>query len=105
MSVINRFPEIRKGRFLEELNQAVADTVKACLETGKPGSVTIKLSFDPLGETIALKDQITPKLPKPDKAPTTFFATEEGQLSRNNPKQTEMPFTALAEPASLAAAN
>lgn len=93
MNIITTLTEQRKGRFMVEASEALAQVVKACRETGKKGSVTIKLTVRPTSTEIMLSDGIEPKIPKPDAAASVFYDDEQGNLTREDPKQNDLPFT------------
>jgi hypothetical protein len=90
--------EMRKGRTLTELSTELESLIKAVRETGKKGELTLKLKVTPDSEgTICLvEDQVSVKTPKMDKASTTFFITDDNQLSRSDPRQEEMKFEVFA---------
>ena len=93
--------EIRKGRPVEEATIALNDVVRAVDETGKPGSVTIKLTVSPAkhgGPEKTLIAEVKATKPIADIAPAVFFSDNDGDLFRVDPRQEEME---LAEVASL----
>ena len=99
--------ELRRGQEASALSDALTDLVKQVRETGKSGSLTMKLSVRPCadGETLGIKVEHTCKLPKPETKETTFFAGEDNILTRDNPRQKEL-FTTIeggkSEPTAVA---
>jgi hypothetical protein len=93
------------GASLDDLGRQLAKLVAAVQETGKPGSITHKLTIRPAskgaGETVLVSDDISAKLPRRDRAPQVFFPTADHGLSRQNPIQTHMEFRTIesADPA------
>ena len=85
--------EIRKGRPVEEATQALADVVRAVDETGRAGTVTIKLTVAASkhgGPEKIIKCDVSAKKPIAEIAPAVFFSDQEGDLHRYDPRQEEM---------------
>lgn len=83
----------RNGKCLLEAQEKLQEAVKKAAATGKKASLIIRLDIIPVqadGE-IVVKDQVTNKLPVPEKASTTFFVNDDGTLTREDPKQREFP--------------
>jgi len=88
--------DLRKGAALADLNDEYQKVVKAVRETGKSGTVTLKLTIKPNGETVFVDDDISSKPPKPAKNTSMFYADEDGGLHRRDPRQGEMTLSAVA---------
>ena len=88
--------QLDKGRTEAELSEALEWITAAVKETGKAGSVMLKLTVTPAtsGDVnqVFVKDEIITKTPKKDRKQTIFFTTRQNTLVRNNPDQAEMPF-------------
>jgi hypothetical protein len=84
--------QLRYGKAAEELTEAMATLIAKCTETGGKGSITLKLSIAP-GKSgqVEIVDTITSKLPEFTRSTSLFFVTPEGNLSRNDPRQGELP--------------
>lgn len=84
--------EIRRGQALTEASESLAEVVSGVRQWGRPGElrITLKVRPNPDGETVDIEDDLVMKAPKRPKKSTRFFATEEGELTRENPKQPEM---------------
>lgn len=95
MNIITTLTEQRKGRMANEASEALSRVVKACRETGKKGSVTIKLSIRPTASEMMVSDEITEKVPRPDAAASVFYDDDEGNLSRTDPNQEELPLNVI----------
>lgn len=98
MNILEVISAQRNGKCLLEAQEKLQEAVKKAALTGKKASVTIKLNVVPLandGEMV-IKDDVSNKLPTPEKAPTTFYYTDDGALLRDDPKQREFPEVAKA---------
>ncbi len=84
--------EARAGVLHRELSEQFANLVAACREHGKKGSLTLVFSVAPNkdGATIHLTDDIRVKAPKGESLPTLFFADEDGNVTRRDPRQPEI---------------
>ena len=79
---------------IELQRNAFAEVVRSVTATGKPGSVTIKLTVKPTQADSPEKTliaEITKKQPMATIQPATFFADQDGNLFRTDPRQGEMP--------------
>lgn len=85
--------QIDRGRKLTDLDRGIRDLVEAVKETGKKGKLTYTLEILPVpktgGEQVVLVDDVVVKPPKPEPKVALFFTTDEGRLSRNDPRQME----------------
>lgn len=89
--IVDTLREIRHGAMLEDASEELAKIVRRVAETGKPGSLTMKLVVRPTGRgsvrTLVIEDQLMTKIPQPDREVTIFFPTADGNLTRNDPSQ------------------
>lgn len=89
--------QIRKGVGVTEASEQAQEVIRACMATGKPGEVTIKLKFTPdkaaTGRNSVSSAQfevemgVTSKMPKLPIPKAIFFGTVEGELLRDDPDQ------------------
>lgn len=81
--------EMRHGGAHHDLSVAVAELVARCVETGKKGTLTLKLTFAPQKDevTMLVTDDVKVAAPKPDAKPALFFPDAEGRLLRSDPRQ------------------
>lgn len=79
---------IRLGELQDELTTKFNELVKAINATGKTGELVLKLKLK-TGSSgqVEVFDDLTLKLPKPTLGSTLFFATPEGNLQREDPRQ------------------
>lgn len=93
--VIEALSEQRSGTLLYDLGEAMADVIATVRQTGKPGSLTLKLSVRPAqkggGAYLNISDEIKVTKPKPETAETLMYAHEDGRLSRRDPRQPALP--------------
>lgn len=84
--------EQRRGGLHQELSEMLAETVAAVTEHGKVGSVTMTLKIKPAGDNmVQVFDDLKSKAPEGDRAPSIFYTDENGNVSRSDPRQTELP--------------
>src|SRR5579871_6493070 len=83
--------DIRNGDVIAELTDQLREVVSKVNETGRPGSLVLTLKVKKAakgaGNTLLIEDDIRVKLPVMEKGTTVLFATEDGQLQRNDPRQ------------------
>lgn len=92
------FPELllqlENGATIAELGDRLRDLVCAVRDTGKTGTITLAIKITPateMADVVTIVADIKTKLPAPTRAKNIFFSTEEGNLSRHDPKQMELP--------------
>lgn len=82
---------IRFGELLEDATKEMNELTQRVSSTGRQGSLTIKLTLKPgKAGQIEILDEISSKLPKPERGSTIFFATPEGNLQREDPRQMQI---------------
>jgi hypothetical protein len=89
--------DMRNGQVAADCNQKFNEVLKAVLDTGGKGDLTIKLSIRPAkmgmgGAVIEVETEHECKLKKPELqvGRSTFFVTKEGDLTREDPDQVAM---------------
>ena len=88
LSIPEFLMKVREGGAIEELRDNLEQLNRSVILTGKPGSITLKISVKPNGATgVMVKDDIKVSIPVPNKEDTLFFVTEEGGLTRRDPRQ------------------
>ena len=93
MNIIETINVQRKGKCIAEAQEKLQELVKKVLATGKKGKLTISLDIQQGADegTVIIRDDVTVKLPTPDKSSSTFYADADGALHREDPKQREFP--------------
>lgn len=82
--------EVDKGRLLERLTEQLAEVVRSVKETGKIGELGLKLKIRSNGEAISVEAVTAVKVPDVGIRTSLFFADDDGNLTRNDPKQAEL---------------
>jgi len=95
--------EHRNGLTHDELSDALRDLVAAVTDEGKAGSLTFTVKIKPMGKGDGLEVSAEIKSTPPKKTPgvSIFFATPEGNLERQDPRQQAMELREIL-PASVA---
>lgn len=98
------------GRTHEELTKALADVAFAVRETGKRGSITLRIDITPMKGVhgaVQIADVIGVKEPQKERPAPVFFVTESGRVQKDDPQQPtfeglrEVPATAPVEVTAL----
>lgn len=76
------------------VKEIVADMNNAVLEHGgsQSAALALALSFKLEGGVIEVKAETKVKMPKENRQRTILYSTADNQLTRKNPKQTELSF-------------
>ncbi len=83
--------EFGKGTTNRVASERMREIVKACTETGRKGSITIKLEVGAVGGVAELRAKISVTKPEPALPGGVYFATEEGGLVEEDPRQLRLP--------------
>lgn len=83
------------GEFVRKLQDELTDTLKRVSETAGPkgkatGSLTIKLALKVEAGMVTITPELTAKKPKEEFGSSVFWVTEEGELSTQHPRQSDM---------------
>ena len=82
---------MRFGTLSEDLTKALHELTQKCADTGRVGKLTLELQLKPgKGGQIEVFDDIRVKLPKEERGSTILFATPEGGLAREDPRQMQI---------------
>lgn len=90
--------DIRGGKVTNYASELLQQLVLAVEETNKGGSITITLKVKPdkTDENMITIDPVVDvKMPKRDLSGGIFFFDEAGNVTRTDPKQTEMALSAV----------
>lgn len=94
-NVLDILKQIRGGDLVFEMNREIEKVVAGVRESGKGGSLTLKVNITPIrqGSTaLNVQGDVTGKVPQPAHDATIFYPTEGNTLQRNDPRQRNMPF-------------
>ena len=97
---VNTLQRMNKGGALSELDEALSTLTQQCRITGTPGKLTLVIKMKPVdagGDMMEISDSITVSRPELPRKTALFYATDDGQLSRNDPRQPEIPGLAAVE--------
>jgi len=86
--------EQARGKTHLELSEALHDLVAKVRDTGKKGTLVLKVTVEPLdhdGDAMKVTDAIELKLPEHDRPASVAFVDHAGNLTRKDPKQPELP--------------
>lgn len=85
--------EQRQGALHAELSEKLAELTAACMEHRKKGVLTLKVTVEPQKDKVTLfvSDDVKLSLPEGDRPSALYFADDAGNLSRNDPRQLEIP--------------
>lgn len=85
--------EQRNGSLHSELSEKLQELVQAVMEHDKGGSLTLVIKIKPAGNGInlVLSDDVQCKPPQPERPVALFYADDDGNLSRRDPRQPELP--------------
>lgn len=96
-SIIDTLRRLDGGCLVDRASDELAKVVQAIESTGKPGSITIKLSLKRVGGgALAADGRITCVVPKEAPSVTLLFATPEGSLITEDPNQRKLDLRQVA---------
>ena len=80
--------QLRYGTLNDELTKALHELTQKCGDSGKGGELKLTIKLKPgSGGQMEVFDDIVLKLPKEVKGSSIMFATVEGNLQREDPRQ------------------
>lgn len=90
------FVEMLRGKAggvsIAELDDKLARVVRACVETGRPATLTYTLKVKKNARRgVRILDDVKVKLPEEERGESFFFTAESGRLLRNNPEGPDLP--------------
>lgn len=89
---IDTLRDIESGGLLDELSETQHSLIDAIRLTGKGGELTIKLAYKPDGNgQMTIKADVKAKEPALSRGTSLFFLTPEGNLTRRDPRQQDLP--------------
>ncbi len=98
-SIVTLLQNHRGGGLMDEASEGLRVITKAVHATGKKGKLVIEITVAPINQgksqAVAVLDTVTVKAPQFARDMGIFFVTDEGELSRNDPRQRELPLSAV----------
>lgn len=80
-----------EGAFLDRCSDQLARLVRSVEETGKPGKLQITLGLKRGAKgALLIAPEVTVKVPEPKLEATMLYATVEGNLTTENPRQQKL---------------
>jgi len=97
--------ELESGLIVAEMSTALAELTDAVRQTRKAGTITLKLTLRPNGDSVLAKGEVKLALPPMARNETVYFVDAAGNLVRNDPRQPDLPLRRVeaATPADVAA--
>jgi hypothetical protein len=93
--------DIRGGKLDLHAGELLNELVLAVAETRKTGTLTLKLTIKPDpeadGNQITIEPKLEVKTPRQELSGSVFFMDADGNLTRTDPKQTEMTLSRVAD--------
>ena len=89
------------GAAHDEASRSLHDLVSAVRDLGRSGNLTIKIDVQPMKgakDQVILTAQVSTKMPKSDPTSQMFFIDNEGNLTRNDPRQPPITGLTVVEP-------
>jgi hypothetical protein len=81
---------LQGGALLDVAADKLADLIQAVEETGKGGKFVLSLDIKKNGAALAIKADVTAKIPEPKVDPDLVWSTPDGNITAKNPKQQEL---------------
>lgn len=104
----NLLQDINQGSTHSAITADMAELLKTVQATGRSGSLTVKLTVSPAtknnsGTVDKINVAVDRKLalPKPQEPNDFFYLTDDGETTRNHPRQQELPGLKVADSAPL----
>jgi len=94
-SIFTLLQNQRAGSCQDELSQKLAELTTSVRNLGRKGKLTLEITVAPLsrggGMAVTITDKIRLSAPVQEPETSIFFVGDNGELSRNDPRQRELP--------------
>jgi hypothetical protein len=97
--------ELNEGSTHSALTKDMSELLRTVQATGRAGALVIKIKVSPATKTnsgqadkVTITADRTLALPKPEQPSDFFWLTEDGETSRNHPRQHDLPLRDIASP-------
>lgn len=97
--------EFAHGSTNKMATQRLREIVQACRETGKKGAIKITLGINVAAGIVEIKASISTTKPEPALPGACYYATNEGGLVDEDPRQLKLPAKVIDAPAQLKTIN
>lgn len=97
--------EFAHGSTNKMATERLREIVKACRETGKKGAIKLTLGVNVQQGIVEIKAAISTTKPEAALPGACFYATDEGGLSDEDPRQLKLPAKIIDAPAQLKTIN
>ena len=87
--------DLRSGS-AHELTACLSELSQAVQATNKKGTLTYKVTMSPSktdDSAVTVVDEITLKAPKPERPATLMYVSDDGSLTKHDPRQRTLPGT------------
>lgn len=92
-NLIETLQNIRRGAFVEQLNEKLGEVVQGVYATDLKGSITIKLDISSNQEgQMKVSPSVKASVPVKPVGDAIFFGTVDGELRRDDPRQGALAF-------------
>lgn len=91
---LRRAPEEPYGELHDDLSAALHKLTEAVQGVRKKGALTLTITVEPAGRVehaVTVTGKVALKLPEPDPEEALWFIGRDGNLTRRNPQQPELP--------------
>lgn len=94
----NVIDQIRFGNLSDELTDKLNALTIACSDTNKGGELTLSIKIKPgKAGQMEISDNVKVKMPEYARETTLMFATVDGGLQRNDPRQKTLDLSGLKD--------
>lgn len=95
--------DLRDGRTHAEMTEKFAQLVKEVEQSGKGGTIVLTVKVAPASraqpiDKVIVQPSVKLNSPKPDVGEDFFWIDDDSQLSRNHPRQGDLPLREAAKP-------
>lgn len=86
------------GRTVDNLTEKLAEVTNAVLQTGKKGTLTLKIEVSKNSEhSVSLNENVDIKVPELSRGTAVYFKNNNGDLMRDDPRQPRLPLRRVGE--------
>lgn len=97
--------ELNEGSTHAALTKDMSELLRTVQATGRAGAMVVKIKVSPATKSnsgqvdkVTITADRTLALPKPEQPSDFFWLTDDGETSRNHPRQHDLPLRDIASP-------